>query len=65
LYIIEKFGLDKKEVGYVGDTKTDMQTAKAAGLTAIGVTWGFRDEAELKEHGADYIIHNPQELLKI
>ena len=65
LYILKELQIEKSEVVYVGDTKTDMQTAKAAGLPAVGVTWGFRDEAELKETGADYIINHPAELLKI
>lgn len=48
---------------YVGDTKVDMETATAAGLFAVGVTWGFRDEPELVASGAKVIIHDPMELL--
>ena len=47
---------------YVGDTNTDMHTGKAAGMFTVGVTWGFRDEPELREAGADAIIHHPGEL---
>lgn len=50
---------------YVGDSSVDMDTAQNAGVRAIGVTWGFRDEEELRLHGADYIIHEPQQLLDI
>lgn len=47
---------------YVGDTGTDMQTAKAAGMFALGVTWGFRPEQELRSHGADAVAHHPSEI---
>ena len=50
---------------FIGDTKIDMQTAKSANMTAIGVLWGFRDEKELRDFGADLIVSNPLEILKI
>ena len=50
---------------FIGDTKIDMQTAKNANMTAIGVLWGFRDEKELKEHGADFIVKEPLEIINI
>lgn len=50
---------------YVGDTSVDMQTGKGAGMFTVGVTWGFRSEAELREHGADAIIHEPAELVPL
>jgi phosphoglycolate phosphatase len=48
---------------YVGDTAADMQTGTALKLHIVGVTWGFRAEAELRQTGADVIIHEPRELL--
>jgi len=62
---LQTLGVGKHECFYVGDSSVDMDTANNAGVTAIGVTWGFRDEDELKEHGAQYIIHSPEELLGI
>ena len=50
---------------FIGDTTIDMQTAKSANMTAIGVLWGFRDEKELRDFGADFIVSNPLEILKI
>ena len=46
-------------------TKIDMQTTKVANMTAIGVLWGFRDEKELRDFGADFIVSHPLEILKI
>ncbi len=63
--IIEHFGVSKDECLYIGDTATDIKTAKNAGLYSIGVLWGFRDEAELKSAGADVIISNPMEIAEL
>ncbi|AHJ13909.1 HAD family hydrolase [Sulfurospirillum multivorans] len=50
---------------YVGDTMIDMQTANNAGMIALGALWGFREEAELKEHGAKYLVKNPSDVIKL
>ena len=50
---------------FIGDTKIDMQTAKSANMTAIGVLWGFRDEDELLEHGATFVVKHPLDILEI
>ncbi|HEX9715177.1 MAG TPA: HAD family hydrolase [Desulfurivibrionaceae bacterium] len=47
---------------YLGDTNTDMQTARAAGMFAIGALWGFRTAEELKENGAQALLSVPIEL---
>ena len=57
-------GVAPDRVLYVGDTGVDMQTARAAGMFALGVTWGFRPEVELRENGASAIIHHPREILR-
>lgn len=52
------------EVLYVGDSGVDMRTAAAAKLYPIGVSWGYRPVAELKNHGARVILDHPGELLR-
>ncbi len=64
LEIIDLFDVKKEECLYIGDTATDILTAKNAELYSVGVLWGFRDESELAEAGADMIINNPQEIVK-
>ena len=64
LEIIEKFGVSKDECLYVGDTATDIKTAKNAGLYSIGVLWGFRDWDELASAGADWITNRPDEIVR-
>ncbi len=50
---------------YVGDTKTDMQTAVGAGMLPVGVAWGFREAEELLQHGAVVVLQKPRELLAL
>lgn len=65
LSIADRLGIDVSECMYIGDTDTDMQTGKAAGMYTIGVLWGFRDRAELEKNGADKIVTKPEELIAI
>lgn len=61
----EVMGVKPSETLYLGDTGTDMHTARAAGMFAVGCTWGFRPESELRDTGANAIIHHPRELLPL
>ncbi len=54
-----KMGVSPSEILYIGDTGVDMRTARAAGMFALGVTWGFRPESELRENGAKALAHHP------
>lgn len=65
LEIAAIFDLKPQEIVFVGDTKTDMLTAKNGGFYAVGVTWGFRDREELLEYGADILIDMPSQLLNL
>lgn len=61
--IAQRLQLPPEAFIYLGDTATDMLTAKNAGMLAVGVAWGFRPVEELKEAGADNILQHPSELL--
>ena len=63
-YILEQLHLNREDVLYIGDTCTDMQTGKSAGVFTVGALWGFRDRQELVENHADAIIEKPLELLQ-
>jgi phosphoglycolate phosphatase len=58
-------GVEPARVAYVGDSSIDMRTATAAGMPAVGVSWGFRTAAELVENGALVVIDRPEELLAL
>ncbi len=59
--IMSHLGLPATAFLYLGDTDVDMSTAREVGMFAVGVTWGFRPEAELVAAGANAIIHHPHE----
>lgn len=63
--ILRETEVSREHTLYVGDSGVDMQTAQNAGVESVGVSWGFRDENELREHGAMHIIHSPSEILKL
>ena len=63
--ILAQTGVAKEQVLYVGDSGIDMQTAAAAGVRSVGVTWGFRSREELFESGAGHIVDRPEEILKL
>lgn len=65
LAVAKEFGALPQECLYCGDTNTDMDTGKAAGMFTIGVTWGFRPRTELEEHHADKIVDHPSEILEL
>lgn len=65
LAIAAGLGLGPADVVYVGDSGVDMRTATAAGMRAVGVSWGFRSVEELREIGASAIIDHPAQLLDL
>lgn len=63
--ILEELDVSKEECLYIGDSDVDMQTGCAAGVPAVGVTWGFRSRDVLASHGATYIVDKPEEIISI
>lgn len=60
--ILKKLGADPAATLYVGDSNVDMKTAHNAGLTACGVTWGFRSREELAGEHPRFLADTPEEL---
>jgi len=63
LGIARGLGIPSGQILYLGDSGTDMQTARAAGMFPAGALWGFRTAAELRANGAQVLIKRPMELL--
>jgi pyrophosphatase PpaX len=61
---LERLGERPERAAYVGDSPYDMQAANAAGLYAVGVTWGaIHDRDRLAD--ADVVVDTPEELLDV
>ena len=64
LAIAQKMATAPADTLYLGDTKTDMETARAAEMFAIGAAWGFRPATELLESGCHFLAKNPLNVLE-
>lgn len=61
--VLESFSIKPAEAVIVGDSNYDIDAGRAAGITTIAVSYGFRDIASLR--GADFIIGDIGELVAI
>ncbi|MBE6901038.1 MAG: HAD family hydrolase [Ruminococcaceae bacterium] len=65
LELCRRFGTDKSEALYVGDSNVDARTAAAAGMDCCSVLWGFRSYEELSACCPKYLVSSPEELYKV
>ena len=57
------YPLPRERVLYIGDSKTDMEDAQRAGITAVGITRGSGVHHVLRSSGAEHVIEHLDELL--
>ena len=56
---LERLGSRPEDTAFVGDSPFDMGAGKAAGVYAVGVSWGgLHQEERLREAGADVVVHS-------
>lgn len=65
LEIAAELEISPEKFLYIGDTAIDMKTANSAGMSAVGVLWGFRSREELIANGAKALAANPMEILDL
>ena len=63
LMVAEKLGLAPAELLFVGDSRNDIQAAKAAGCSSIGLTYGYNYGEPISLSEPDYIFDQFNELL--
>ena len=62
-YIMDKAGTDRAHTVMIGDSGTDIQTARNAGIPVIAVSWGFRPRHELTV--ADFVADSTDQIQRI
>jgi len=65
LEVAEQLRVSAEQCLYLGDTNVDMETARRAGMVAVGVLWGFRTRAELVDSGAEYLLEKPADIFPL
>lgn len=62
LYAARVLGVDPEDCVYVGDATVDLQAARAAGMSSIGVTWGAGERLDLAQHRPVAVVRDVTEL---
>jgi phosphoglycolate phosphatase len=62
LQTLSELGVDRRDTVMIGDTTFDIQMARNAGTSAIGVEWGVHEAHELREAGAHHVAEAVHEL---
>jgi phosphoglycolate phosphatase-like HAD superfamily hydrolase len=65
LIILDRLGCQPEQAWMVGDTPADIQAGQAAGMAAVGVTYGYGRSEEILAAGPDYVIGRLVELLDL
>ncbi|MGB8062999.1 MAG: HAD-IA family hydrolase [Candidatus Sulfotelmatobacter sp.] len=64
LRLLEEIGVSAGQAAMVGDSHTDVETGKNAGLWTVGVTYGFAPQT-LADASPDVLVDHPHELAEL
>jgi phosphoglycolate phosphatase len=56
LEILARVGAAPRDAVFVGDSRVDVETARAAGVSLVAVTWGLASRADLVAAGATVLV---------
>ncbi|HJL15312.1 MAG TPA: HAD family hydrolase [Sandaracinaceae bacterium LLY-WYZ-13_1] len=65
LELAAAMGCPPETLWLVGDTPVDVETARAAGMEPVAVTWGMRTRAQLEAAGATRFVDAPAQVLAL
>lgn len=65
LKALEVMGVEAGHAVYVGDARVDMQAARAAGMDAVGVTWGAGTREALLAEDPTAVVDTVDELHRV
>ena len=63
--LMEKNGFRSDEILYIGDEIRDIVAAKKLGIKVAAVTWGYNSSKALERSAPDFLIHHPNELIRL
>ena len=63
--VVHDFNLNRQQCVMIGDARYDLQMGKNAAVKTCGATWGAFNVDSLKQEQPTYLIHQPQQLLKL
>lgn len=56
---------EQKAVFMIGDSLSDVRSAKEAGVTSVAVTWGHQNLETLLRGNPDYVVNSPHDLIEV
>ncbi len=65
LELMEELNVDKNDVWMIGDTEYDLEMARNAEISSVGVSYGAHDPARLRKHSPLAIIDDMRVLLEL
>jgi len=65
IWVAQQMGLEPQNCLMIGDTRVDIQAAKAAGAQCAAVLCGFGERDELSKYGADLILDTTSDLVDV
>ena len=63
--VLERLGIPREQILYVGDTDVDMQTARNTQTAAAAAAWGYQTLEMLLPYHPEFIVRRPEQLLTI
>lgn len=64
-YAVKTLGCEKDNVILIGDRKFDIIGAKEVGIESMAVLYGYGNQEEFDEYGADYVVKTTKEIENI
>lgn len=60
---LKRLGSEPAHALYIGDSEVDVETAAAAGMDCLLVSWGFRERALLEAFGPVFLADEPGQII--
>ena len=64
-YLCGKFGVEPRQVLFVGDSRNDILAAHSAGCPVVGLTYGYNYNIPIAESNPDWVLDDFAKLLEI